>query len=129
MCIRVIPTAFGNRLTLSQTYDSILTLDLEISLVWFSRWNYTKILYLLVKYIPFAAAALAIYGKHRHPSSAVPSVEHGPWKWRGSNIDTLVPSASCSTSGNIFKASACEDNFEVAGALELNFVQGCILWA
>jgi len=48
-------------------YDLILTLHLEISLVWFSRWNYTKVLYLLTRYIPFAANALIIYS-HLTPS-------------------------------------------------------------
>ena len=78
MRVRMIPTSFAHWYTLAQTYDLILTLHLEISLVWFSRWNYTKILYLLVRYTPFVATAMALYGKHRHPSSAVPSTERGP---------------------------------------------------
>ena len=109
MCVRVIPMAFANWYTMSQTYDLILTLRLEISLVWFSRWNYTKILYLLVRYIPFVATAIALYCRYRHPST-VPSAEHGPWKWRGLNIGPF-PSASCSTCANTFKASGCKDKF------------------
>lgn len=42
-------------------YDLILTLHLEISFVWFSKWNYTKVLYFVTRYTPIAANALIIY--------------------------------------------------------------------
>lgn len=42
-------------------YDLILTLRLEVSFVWFSRWNYTKALYLLTRYVPIAANGLILY--------------------------------------------------------------------
>ncbi|KAF9781697.1 hypothetical protein BJ322DRAFT_1161529 [Thelephora terrestris] len=51
-------------------YDLILTLHLEISLVWFSRWNYTKVLYLLTRYIPFAANGLILYSHLSSGASA-----------------------------------------------------------
>jgi len=34
-------------------YDYLLTIHDEIRLVWFSPWSYTKILFLLVRYLPF----------------------------------------------------------------------------
>jgi len=34
-------------------YDYLLTLRFEIKLIWFSPWNYTKILFLVVRYMPF----------------------------------------------------------------------------
>ncbi|KAF9649434.1 hypothetical protein BDM02DRAFT_3113855 [Thelephora ganbajun] len=42
-------------------HDLILTLHREVLLVWFSRWNYTKVLYLLTRYIPFAANVVILY--------------------------------------------------------------------
>jgi hypothetical protein len=34
--------------------DWFLTLDREISLIWAANWNWSKALYLLSRYIPFA---------------------------------------------------------------------------
>lgn len=51
-------------------YDLILTLHLEVSLVWYSRWNYTKVLYLLTRYVPFAANGLILYS-HLIPGGSV----------------------------------------------------------
>ncbi|PFH49731.1 hypothetical protein AMATHDRAFT_147024, partial [Amanita thiersii Skay4041] len=34
-------------------YDYILTLDLEVRFIWKSRWTYVRVLYHLVRYIPF----------------------------------------------------------------------------
>jgi len=34
-------------------YDYLLTVHDEIRLVWFSPWSYTKVLFLLVRYLPF----------------------------------------------------------------------------
>ncbi|EMD38015.1 hypothetical protein CERSUDRAFT_82218 [Gelatoporia subvermispora B] len=42
-------------------YDCMITMDDEISLVWPSRWNYTKILYLFNRYSPFIDTALAVH--------------------------------------------------------------------
>jgi len=41
-------------------WDYILTLHLEIKLVWFSRWSYTKVLFLLVRYMSFVSVFLTI---------------------------------------------------------------------
>lgn len=42
-------------------YDLILTLHLEVTLVWFSPWNYTKVLYLLTRYLPLVGLWFAMY--------------------------------------------------------------------
>jgi len=42
-------------------YDYILTLHLEVKLIWFSRWTYTKVLYLLVRYTTFAYMVSLLY--------------------------------------------------------------------
>jgi len=34
-------------------YDYILTLHIEIKFIWFSPWTYTKVLYLLIRYLTF----------------------------------------------------------------------------
>jgi len=39
-------------------YDWLLMLSKEVKYVWRSSWNYTKVLYLLARYTPFAAMAL-----------------------------------------------------------------------
>lgn len=41
--------------------DWILTFDLEVSLVWQSRWNVTKVLYFLARYLPFVDCTLGLY--------------------------------------------------------------------
>ncbi|KAF9448156.1 hypothetical protein P691DRAFT_67697 [Macrolepiota fuliginosa MF-IS2] len=38
-----------------------LTFDLEFSLVWKAKWNPTKIMYLLARYLPFIDTSLVIY--------------------------------------------------------------------
>ncbi|KAF5363312.1 hypothetical protein D9756_000205 [Leucocoprinus leucothites] len=40
--------------------DWLLTFDLEVSLVWKSRWNIMKGLYLLARYLPFVDVTLAL---------------------------------------------------------------------
>jgi len=43
-------------------YDHLLTLHLEITLVWYqSRWTYTKILFLLARYFPYPGVFLFLY--------------------------------------------------------------------
>lgn len=34
-------------------YDYLLTLEMEIELVWRSKWNWIKYLYLFQRYLPF----------------------------------------------------------------------------
>jgi len=41
-------------------YDYLLTLPLEIKFIWFSRWGYTKALFLLVRYMPFLDVAFVL---------------------------------------------------------------------
>lgn len=36
-------------------------LDLEYSLVWKAKWNVTKVLYLLARYLPFIDTSLVMY--------------------------------------------------------------------
>lgn len=43
------------------TYDHIINLDSEISLIWVSPWSLAKVLYLLNRYLPFIDVATAIY--------------------------------------------------------------------
>ena len=39
----------------------MLTLDSELLLIWASRWNLVKALFLLVRYMPFIDMALLIF--------------------------------------------------------------------
>ncbi|KAJ3560684.1 hypothetical protein NP233_g10677 [Leucocoprinus birnbaumii] len=42
-------------------YDYVLTLDLEIKLIWGANWNLGKVLYLLTRYLPFFDTAVVLY--------------------------------------------------------------------
>jgi len=42
-------------------YDYLLTLDREINLIWFSPWTYTKVLFLLVRYLTFVDTFLLLH--------------------------------------------------------------------
>jgi len=44
-------------------YDYLLTLHREIKLIWFSQWTYTKVLFLLVRYLTFADTFLLLYNQ------------------------------------------------------------------
>ncbi|KAF8726106.1 hypothetical protein AX14_008059 [Amanita brunnescens Koide BX004] len=39
-------------------YDYLLTLDLEVAYVWGSKWSFVKVLYLLVRYMPFVSMSV-----------------------------------------------------------------------
>ena len=41
-------------------YDWLLILPHEVKYIWRASWNWSKILYLLTRYIPFATIALAL---------------------------------------------------------------------
>lgn len=47
-------------------------LDLELSLVWASRWNFCKCIYLLLRYIPFGLMAIWLY-YNSAPQSITPN--------------------------------------------------------
>ncbi|KAF8887425.1 hypothetical protein CPB85DRAFT_1335370 [Mucidula mucida] len=42
-------------------YEHLLTFDQEIALIWPSKWNVTKILYLLTRYLPMLDAVLVLW--------------------------------------------------------------------
>jgi len=42
-------------------YDYLLTIYAEITLVWYSPWTYTKVLFLLTRYLPMANAYFILY--------------------------------------------------------------------
>jgi len=44
-------------------YDYMLTLDSELLLIWSSRWNLVKALFLLVRYMPFIDMVLLIFSQ------------------------------------------------------------------
>jgi hypothetical protein len=47
-----------------EVYDHLLTLHLEIALVWYqSRWTYTKILFLMARYFPYPGVFLFLYSE------------------------------------------------------------------
>lgn len=57
-------TCLSNYMTASivlLVYDYMLTLDSELLLIWASRWNLVKALFLLVRYMPFIDMALLTF--------------------------------------------------------------------
>ncbi|PFH47453.1 hypothetical protein AMATHDRAFT_67702 [Amanita thiersii Skay4041] len=42
------------------TFDYLLTLSLEIKYVWFSRWSIIKVLYFVMRYVPFFTMACVV---------------------------------------------------------------------
>ncbi|OCH85000.1 hypothetical protein OBBRIDRAFT_347288 [Obba rivulosa] len=57
-------------------YDYLVTLDDEISLVWPSRWSYTKALYLFNRYSPFVDAVLAVHSMSSLADPAACAIEY-----------------------------------------------------
>ncbi|KAJ3572590.1 hypothetical protein NP233_g2982 [Leucocoprinus birnbaumii] len=41
--------------------DWLLTFEMEVSLIWTAKWNTTKILYFLTRYLPFIDTSIVIY--------------------------------------------------------------------
>ncbi|KAL0946530.1 hypothetical protein HGRIS_012739 [Hohenbuehelia grisea] len=72
-------------------YDYGLTLDREVSLVWSSSWNATKIFFLLARYVPFVDAANAFY----HNTSASISSEFCLMSYRSSGWLALASICIC----------------------------------
>ena len=73
VCIRcelllLLPAALLNERPVSAFavfyYDFLITFHLEIQLVWRSAWSYTKILFLLSRYIVFVVGYFVLHGEH-----------------------------------------------------------------
>lgn len=45
----------------ADVYDYLLNLSREIALIWYSPWKYTKFMYLIVRYVPFAVVAFLLH--------------------------------------------------------------------
>ncbi|KAF9033066.1 hypothetical protein BDZ89DRAFT_1131133 [Hymenopellis radicata] len=62
--VRKFPKPVGHCIDPSralQLFDYFLTLSEEVELIWHARWNITKILYLLTRYLPFVDIAVAMW--------------------------------------------------------------------
>lgn len=44
-----------------QLYDYALTIQMEVSLIWCSAWSYTKVLFLLTRYLPIGGIFFLLY--------------------------------------------------------------------
>jgi len=44
-------------------YDYLLTVHLEIGFIWFSRWSYTKVLFLMIRYMAFVDMLFVLYNQ------------------------------------------------------------------
>jgi hypothetical protein len=47
----------------TKAYDHLLTLDLEISQIWSSKWTITKVLFLITRYLPYVDGAVSFVCK------------------------------------------------------------------
>jgi len=43
-------------------YDYLLTLSQEVKFIWFSRWSYTKVLFLVIRYMSFVCVLFLLWG-------------------------------------------------------------------
>jgi len=46
-------------------FDWLLTLNMEFALIWNTKWNWTKVLYIITRYMPFADTSLVMYHQFR----------------------------------------------------------------
>ena len=44
-----------------QVYDYLLTFEREVALVWFTKWNITKLLFFIARYTAFADVIMVFY--------------------------------------------------------------------
>ncbi|EDR07357.1 uncharacterized protein LACBIDRAFT_327790 [Laccaria bicolor S238N-H82] len=51
----LVLTALDIQLRSAKVYDYLLNIGREIKMIWFSSWTYTKVLYFIVRYLPFLA--------------------------------------------------------------------------
>ncbi|XP_006460421.1 hypothetical protein AGABI2DRAFT_177985 [Agaricus bisporus var. bisporus H97] len=62
--------------------DWLLTMDMEVSLMWRGRWNVTKVLYFLTRYLPFIDTSVVMYrqfGTVLSPSLCRITYEYAAW--------------------------------------------------
>ncbi|KAF9024514.1 hypothetical protein BDZ89DRAFT_120100 [Hymenopellis radicata] len=58
---RQVVTYFDISASALYLFDYLLTLSDEVELIWHAKWNITKILYLLTRYLPFVVIAVAMW--------------------------------------------------------------------
>lgn len=58
--ISTVTLASDDNFCYSKVYDWLLILPQEVKYIWRASWNYTKVLYLLARYTPFAGMALMV---------------------------------------------------------------------
>ncbi|KAF9448155.1 hypothetical protein P691DRAFT_775627 [Macrolepiota fuliginosa MF-IS2] len=51
--------------TTIMAFDWLLTFNMEFALIWNTKWNWTKILYLITRYMPFVDTSLVTYHQFR----------------------------------------------------------------
>lgn len=68
--------------TCTQTYDCLLMFPQEVKYVWSASWNYTKVLYILARYTPFACLSLLIRSEFRfHASARLLRFPYSTWEY------------------------------------------------
>jgi len=88
-------------------WDYILTFNMEVDLVWKSRWTLMKALYLFQRYLPFIEAAITLYRRSElftilfHSKPFCPRSNRGKWfdedcvsafifqQWRFVNLSSI----------------------------------------
>ncbi|KAF9010810.1 hypothetical protein BDQ17DRAFT_1234079 [Cyathus striatus] len=43
-----------------KAYETLLTFDLEVNLIWNAKWNVVKVLFILTRYLPFFDTTISI---------------------------------------------------------------------
>lgn len=63
-------------------YDFIITFHQEVQLIWLGRWNYTKVLFLLARYIPIVDSYFWLHnqlGLNVDPNTCQPAYKAAAW--------------------------------------------------
>ncbi|KAF9448152.1 hypothetical protein P691DRAFT_801261 [Macrolepiota fuliginosa MF-IS2] len=84
----IVPTRRVNYVNLAgltiMVMDWLVTLELEIRLVWTSKWNFMKTLYLVTRYLPFAVISILLYyqlGYALSETACKTTYELGSWSY------------------------------------------------
>ncbi|KAF9010813.1 hypothetical protein BDQ17DRAFT_1299412, partial [Cyathus striatus] len=65
-----------------KAYDTLLTFDLEVNLIWKAQWNVMKVLFILTRYLPFFDTTISISMQFlRHASVAECEVIYASLTW------------------------------------------------
>jgi hypothetical protein len=95
-----------------QMYDYCLTLHLEVKLVWLSSWSYSKILFLLTRYVPMVTAWILLYSEFIRLHVLLLLSSH--------HSAQIFPNLSLYTCSMLWPASICKSRYITGSKSEIH---------